>query len=201
MEAFHPPTSLKGRSAIILVFHEIMLLVRLTAVLWWSFVKTGFKWMYVALCFFSYVALLSPVFLRVAWDYTKSNTIIRNIRYGERPRNLLDIYLCTPIDKEELQNVVIEGENGGEEKQQARKASSGRPVVVFVTGGAWIIGYKAWGALLGRTLARCGIIVVAPDYRNFPQGGASDMVVDVSQAMRWVFDNIAFYGKSPIISG
>ena len=26
------------------------------------------------------------------------------------------------------------------------------PVVIFVAGGAWTIGYKAWGALMGKLL-------------------------------------------------
>ncbi|XP_039043600.1 probable isoprenylcysteine alpha-carbonyl methylesterase ICMEL2 [Hibiscus syriacus] len=51
----------------------------------------------------------------------------------------------------------------------------------FVTGGAWIIGYKAWGSLLGLQLAERDIIVACIDYRNFPQGTISDMVKDVSQ--------------------
>ena len=36
-------------------------------------------------------------------------------------------------------------------------------------GGAWIIGYKAWGSLLARRLSRYGVIVCCLDYRNFPQ--------------------------------
>lgn len=43
------------------------------------------------------------------------------------------------------------------------------PTVIFVTGGAWTIGYKAWGALLGRRLCDAGIITMCLDYRNFPQ--------------------------------
>ncbi|ETO03955.1 hypothetical protein RFI_33447, partial [Reticulomyxa filosa] len=43
------------------------------------------------------------------------------------------------------------------------------PVVIFVTGGAWMIGYKAWGAFMGMLLAQLGILFVTPDYRNFPQ--------------------------------
>lgn len=42
---------------------------------------------------------------------------------------------------------------------------SPKPVVIFVTGGAWIIGYKAWGALLGLQLAERDIIVASIDYR------------------------------------
>jgi hypothetical protein len=43
------------------------------------------------------------------------------------------------------------------------------PTVIFVTGGAWTIGYKAWGALLGRRLCDAGVITMCLDYRNFPQ--------------------------------
>jgi len=43
------------------------------------------------------------------------------------------------------------------------------PTVVFVTGGAWTIGYKAWGALLARRLCDAGVITMCLDYRNFPQ--------------------------------
>lgn len=45
------------------------------------------------------------------------------------------------------------------------------PTVIFVTGGAWTIGYKAWGALLARRLCDAGVITMCLDYRNFPQVG------------------------------
>ncbi|XP_048546942.1 probable isoprenylcysteine alpha-carbonyl methylesterase ICMEL1 isoform X2 [Triticum urartu] len=72
-----------------------------------------------------------------------------------------------------------------------------KPVVAFVTGGAWIIGYKGWGALLGRRLAERGILVACIDYRNFPQGTIGDMVEDVSQGISFVCNNIASYGGDP----
>ena len=37
------------------------------------------------------------------------------------------------------------------------------------TGGAWTIGYKAWGSLLGRRLSKHGCLCYCIDYRNFPQ--------------------------------
>lgn len=69
--------------------------------------------------------------------------------------------------------------------------------MAFVTGGAWIIGYKGWGALLGRRLAERGILVACIDYRNFPQGTIGDMVEDVSQGISFVCNNIASYGGDP----
>eukprot|EP00268_Persea_americana_P007090 TRINITY_DN12605_c0_g1_i5.p1 TRINITY_DN12605_c0_g1~~TRINITY_DN12605_c0_g1_i5.p1 ORF type:complete len:281 (+),score=60.85 TRINITY_DN12605_c0_g1_i5:149-991(+) len=72
-----------------------------------------------------------------------------------------------------------------------------KPVVAFVTGGAWIIGYKAWGSLLGQELAEKGVIVACIDYRNFPQGTISDMVKDASQGISFVCNNISEYGGDP----
>jgi acetyl esterase/lipase len=40
---------------------------------------------------------------------------------------------------------------------------------VGCAGGAWIIGYKAWGALLAKRLSLAGAVVCCLDYRNFPQ--------------------------------
>nr|CAB3473711.1 unnamed protein product [Digitaria exilis] len=59
------------------------------------------------------------------------------------------------------------------------------------------LGYKAWGALLGRRLAERGIIVACIDYRNFPQGTIGDMVNDASQGISFVCNNIADYGGDP----
>lgn len=42
-------------------------------------------------------------------------------------------------------------------------------LVVIWAGGAWMIGYKAWGSLLGRRLSKQGVLVCCLDYRNFPQ--------------------------------
>ncbi|KAL8247050.1 hypothetical protein R6Q59_008266 [Mikania micrantha] len=101
-----------------------------------------------------------------------SSQVRRSIVYGDQPRNRLDLYLPKDID-------------------------CPKPVIVFVTGGAWIIGYKAWGALLGLQLAERYIIVASIDYRNFPQGTISSMIEDVSQGVSFVCKNISEYGGDP----
>ena len=68
------------------------------------------------------------------------------------------------------------------------------PVVIYVTGGAWTIGYKAWGALFGRRLSQRGVLVFCLDYRNFPQGSAMDMLEDVNTGIAWVLANLELYG-------
>ncbi|XP_047308126.1 isoprenylcysteine alpha-carbonyl methylesterase ICME-like [Impatiens glandulifera] len=124
-----------------------------------------------ALCI--YGLLLSPGILQVAYRYIFSSKIHRDIVYGDQPRNRLDLYLPENRD------------------------NSPKPVVAFVTGGAWIIGYKAWGCLLGQQLAERGIIVACIDYRNFPQGMIGDMVNDASHGIAYVCNHIAEYGGDP----
>ncbi|XP_026403002.1 isoprenylcysteine alpha-carbonyl methylesterase ICME-like isoform X2 [Papaver somniferum] len=119
------------------------------------------------LCYASYAWFSSSS--AVAYYYFFSSQVRRSIVYGDQPRNRLDLYL--PINNDGL-----------------------KPVVIFITGGAWIIGYKAWGSLLGLQLAENDFIVACVDYRNFPQGTISDMVKDASQGISFVLNNIAEYG-------
>lgn len=145
------------------------------AQLFWQFAKQGHVWIWRMVCMFWYVLLLLPAFIKIGFYYMTSLDIVRNIQYGSRPRNFLDIYLpVTPL-------------------RSPRK----RPVAVFLTGGIWIIGYKAWGAFFGRMLAAHGIITVTPDYRNYPQGVIDDMLADSAAAIEWVHQHIDEYGGDP----
>ncbi|KAH1192903.1 Isoprenylcysteine alpha-carbonyl methylesterase ICME [Glycine max] len=129
----------------------------------------GYRWITQLLALGCYAMLLMPGFLQVAYYYFFTSKVKRSIVYGDQPRNRLDLYLPANI---------------GEPK----------PVLIFVTGGAWIIGYKAWGSLLGLQLAERGIMVACIDYRNFPQGTISDMVNDTSRGISFIINNIANYG-------
>ncbi|BFG26375.1 hypothetical protein CerSpe_126490 [Prunus speciosa] len=137
-----------------------------------QYLGVGYRWMTRLLALGCYAMLLMPGFLQVALCYFFSSQVRRSIVYGDQPRNRLDLYLPANSD----------GKN---------------PVVVFVTGGAWIIGYKAWGSLLGLQLAERDIIVACVDYRNFPQGTISDMVRDASEGISYICNNIADYGGDP----
>ncbi|KAJ4809838.1 Alpha/beta-Hydrolases superfamily protein [Rhynchospora pubera] len=150
---------------------ETFLLTRLTLILL-RYLGIGYRWImkFLALCLYAF--LLMPGFIQVGYYYFFSSQVQRSVVYGEEPRNRLDLYL--PLN-----------------------ANDRMPVVAFITGGAWIIGYKAWGALLGRRLAERGIIVACIDYRNFPQGTISEMVEDASQGISFVCNNIASFGGDP----
>lgn len=136
------------------------------------YLGVGYRWMTRLLALGLYAMLLMPGFLQVAFNYFFSSQVYRSIVYGEQPRNRLDLYL--PLNRDGL-----------------------KPVVIFVTGGAWIIGYKAWGSFLGQQLAERDIIVACLDYRNFPQGTISDMILDVSQGIAFVCSHIIQYGGDP----
>uniref|UniRef100_A0A9I9DLJ7 protein-S-isoprenylcysteine alpha-carbonyl methylesterase n=1 Tax=Cucumis melo TaxID=3656 RepID=A0A9I9DLJ7_CUCME len=131
----------------------------------------GYKWIARFVSFLCYVAFISPGLLQVAYYYSYCGQIRKNIKYGDQPRNSLDIYL-----------------------PKTRHGQKPKPVVVFVIGGAWILGNKAHGYLLGSQLSERDIIVACLDYRNFPQGTMSDMIKDVSEGISFVFNNIAEYG-------
>ncbi|XP_057415997.1 probable isoprenylcysteine alpha-carbonyl methylesterase ICMEL1 isoform X2 [Lotus japonicus] len=132
----------------------------------------SYKWITRFLALGCYALLLFPGFIQVGYYYFFSSQIRRSIVFGDKPRNRLDLYL-------------------------PKNSNGPKPVVAFVTGGAWIIGYKAWGSLLGQQLSERDIIVACIDYRNFPQGTIGDMVTDASQGISFVCNNIAEYGGDP----
>ncbi|XP_027345820.1 isoprenylcysteine alpha-carbonyl methylesterase ICME-like [Abrus precatorius] len=137
-----------------------------------TYLGLGYKWITRFLALGCYAILLLPGFIQVGYYYFFSSQIRRSIVYGDKPRNRLDLYL-------------------------PKNNNGPKPVVAFITGGAWVIGYKAWGSLLGQQLADRDIIVACIDYRNFPQGTISDMVTDASEGISFVCNNIAEYGGDP----
>lgn len=80
-----------------------------------------------------FVIVLLPAFVRFACYYFVFSDRIA-IAYKDGPsrtsRHYLDLY-------------------GSQPRHTNRE---GKAVVIFLTGGAWIIGYKMWGALLARAL-------------------------------------------------
>ncbi|GAQ84700.1 alpha beta-hydrolases superfamily protein [Klebsormidium nitens] len=150
---------------------ETYLITRLAFILLRSF-GVGYQWIQKAIFLVIYAALLAPGFAQVGWYYFQSPRVWRSVVYGPHPRNRLDLYF--PEDR-----------------------TKPRPVVIFITGGAWIIGYKAWGALLGQSLSARGVIVACLDYRNFPQGTVIDMLLDVSNGISWVLEKANELGGDP----
>jgi prenylcysteine alpha-carboxyl methylesterase len=119
---------------------------------------------------------ISPAIAKAGYWWWRSSSISRGVPYGKKPRNFLDIY-----------HIVGSSDHGPDSILK-------RPVVIYITGGAWIIGYKAWAAPLGEYLTKNGVMMVSVDYRNFPQGSLKDMQEDVESALDWVWENIEQFG-------
>uniref|UniRef100_K3WXS5 Carboxylic ester hydrolase n=1 Tax=Globisporangium ultimum (strain ATCC 200006 / CBS 805.95 / DAOM BR144) TaxID=431595 RepID=K3WXS5_GLOUD len=171
--------------AVEVVAEQSWLITKLTVQLLWA-LRTSHKWMLSAVRLVWFVIfLLPPLFKMVIYFFTDAY-IHRNIIYGLNGRNLLDVYT--------VPNATSNSKSSTTTTTPTSESTEKRPVVVFFTGGAWIIGYKAWGALIGKVLSACGIVVVTPDYRNFPQGILPDMVDDATMAIQWVFDNVHHFG-------
>lgn len=130
-------------------------------------------WDGIRLSFF--VLFLSPGFIRFAWYYFVAAKRT-SVRYGSQScRQTMDVYSLKT-------------------SPSASSPLLGAPVLVFFTGGAWLIGYKMWGALLARVLSAVGIVVVIPDMRNYPWGAVPFMVEDVYLSVQWTLRNIADFG-------
>ena len=136
----------------------------------------------------------TPTTTQIGHFYLTSPRVVRGVRYGRRPRNALDLYFPPGVDTRAataaaVAAVAAAGTGDCKASRAAAAAAPNsttpRPVVVYVTGGAWIIGHRAWGALLGARLSARGAIVACADYRNFPQAAADGMVADVRDAIGW----------------
>ena len=75
---------------------------------------------------------------------------------------------------------------------------SAGPVLVYIHGGAWVIGDKReQGLPLLHELARRGWVSVTINYRLSPKATWPDHIVDCKRAVAWVKDHIADYGGDP----
>ncbi|KAJ0900534.1 putative alpha/beta hydrolase-3 [Helianthus annuus] len=140
-----------------------------------GYVRSGCKLITGFLSLQCYAFLIMPGVLQVAYYYYFSSQIRRDIVFGDPPRNKLDIYLPKSDGKNDVP----------------------KPVIAFITGGAWVIGYKAWGSLLGLHLSGTDVIVACIDYRNYPKATISEMVEDASRGISYVCNNITEYGGDP----
>lgn len=130
------------------------------------------------LCLFVLAAL--PALLPLFFSYLLSPQVRKNIMYGPSIRQQLDVYLP-----------------GAQPSSDDGRAPAKRPLVVFVTGGAWIIGYKVWPFIQAQVLQRNGVVCVSPDYRNFPQASIPAMVDDLDAALGWVFAHVEQLNVDP----
>lgn len=123
------------------------------------------------LVFFTF--LLIPVWTFVIPRYYLSSLVIRGVPYGPYLRNDCDIYIPSPSSSSD-----------------ASLTSPSYPVLIFAPGGAWIIGYKLWGILIGFYYSLlCNTVVFILDYRNYPQSCITGQIADIELAINYLTAN------------
>jgi prenylcysteine alpha-carboxyl methylesterase len=112
-------------------------------------------------------------------------SMLRDVRYGNAKRELLDVYLppslTKPLPKE-------------------RSTSSdppALPAVMFVHGGVWASGDKWHYSPLATRLAQAGVIAIVVQYSLYPHAGVQTMVGEVNRALTWVLDEATRLGADP----
>lgn len=106
------------------------------------------------------MARCSPAAILNATVPTGELSITRDVAFGGRPDQVLDIY--------------------------RPQGAAGLPVVVFFYGGGWHSGNRGMYLFAAASLARTGLVVVVPQYRLYPAVVFPDFLRDCATAAAWV---------------
>jgi acetyl esterase/lipase len=125
-------------------------------------------------------------------------TLLRALRYGPAPRQLLDLYLPpgAALDCAELERAVDGGARadlsasaaGGAAPAPAPAPGTGRPVALFVHGGVWSSGAAWHYAPMAARLAEEGVVAAVATYSLYPGAQVGAMAAEVSAALTWALD-------------
>jgi acetyl esterase/lipase len=165
--------------------------------------------------------------------YLFSPRVTRDVPYGRKPRQLLDLYVppsagpdapapvvvfvtgarmacalfggglrCACVtqqtDSSRMHNrIFLAPSKHTPHPQTSNHQQQNHLIETNKKGGAWTIGYKAWGAMLARRLCDAGALVACLDYRNFPQADALAMLEDVNAGISWALRRASRYGGDP----
>lgn len=80
---------------------------------------------------------------------------------------------------------------------QTRQASTPRPILIQIYGGAWQRGEPADNPEFARYMAAKGFAVFGIDYRHAPASQYPVQIEDVRAAIRFIDENAARYGANP----
>lgn len=119
------------------------------------------------------LALLNTVDRLYPGRGDRARRAAEGIRYGPHGRHYLDVWVPT------------------------RPTSAKLPVVIFFYGGGWHAGERGDYGFAAAAFAAQGFVAVVPDYRLVPEVRYPDFLEDAALAVRWVWQNIAFYGGDP----
>lgn len=118
---------------------------------------------------------------------------------------LLALQACSPLqlinkviddDAYQLTNNIAYGEHTVQKLDvyQPSVSCDQCPVLIWIYGGAWRSGNKELYTFVGEAFASAGMVVVIPDYRQYPDNLFPDFINDTAAAISWVRENISEYG-------
>lgn len=76
-------------------------------------------------------------------------------------------------------------------------SASGRPIMIWVHGGAWRIGDKRRVLNKPKAFVERGYLLVSVNYRLYPAADYKQQTSDIAKAIRWVRDNAKEIGGDP----
>ncbi len=141
-----------------------------------SFIKKLALFIVTAAAFVAIAVACAPV--KILNTITPSSSFERekNISYGDKARQKLDVY-----------------------RAETPRANGDAPVLVFVHGGSWDSGDKGIYKFLAEGFTAEGFDVVMPNYRLFPDAHFPDMIEDVGKAIAFTAEKFA--GRPLVVMG
>ncbi|KAG9293113.1 hypothetical protein G9A89_016475 [Geosiphon pyriformis] len=132
----------------------------------------------------------------------KKTTVKKNIRYGIRPRNFLDVYSPDRVSttvlkntKEFSQNVFHAASTNTSPISNYSQTSDSSVIILICS--SWNSGNKSTCMPVAHNLQSQGYVVVVPNITLYPQGKIAEMVSDVQQTINWTHSNIRQFRGDP----
>ena len=141
-------------------------------------------------------------------------SIVRDVRYADAPRAVMDVYLPAGVALEDaVPSAAASPPRRAERNRPSNAAaaaaaaspsnsnpdetaSDGLPVALFVHGGVWAVGEKWQFAPMASRLAEEGVVACVATYTLFPDALAPRMWAEVSDAVTFAIDNARRFGGS-----
>lgn len=97
----------------------------------------------------------------------------------------------------EHDHIVFDASHGLALDVYAPVHAAAAPVVVFFYGGSWSEGKRHWYRYVGDALANDGVVVLIPDYRQYPTVRFPAFMHDAANAVAWARTHAAQFGGDP----
>ncbi|CAG8655681.1 1358_t:CDS:2, partial [Funneliformis caledonium] len=144
-----------------------------------------------------------PSILQYGWhklsSERKRTSVRKNIRYGPRPRNRLDIYVPDRVltrnnnrNNDNMGQPALSSNSTPNPNQQQNDTA----VIIFI-GTSWNSGNRATCMPVAQSLQSQGYIVIVPDLTLYPNGRIAEMVADVQQCIYWTHTHISSFRGDP----